>query len=120
MRRAIRGAVAAVAIGVFTAGCGGSASHNPTHASLLEGFGDTVGAKVLKGGPTPSAVITGMGNSWLLQVCQEKSDAGLEGVSAAKAESYFAQGYDATAPADAPPAKLVFGQISQGCTAEGV
>ena len=120
MKRAVPGAVVALAIGAFAAGCGGSSSHSPTHAALLEGFGDTVGAKVVKGGPTPSAVITGMGNSWLLQVCQEKSDAALQGVTSAKAETYFAQGYDATAPAGAPSAKLVFGQISQGCTAEGV
>jgi hypothetical protein len=121
MRRAVGSAVAALVIGAFAAACGGSSTHQPTHAALLEGFGDTVGAKLVKGGgSTPSEVITGMGNSWLLQVCQEKSDAALQGVSAAKAETYFATGYDSTAPADAPAARTVFAKIALGCSSEGV
>jgi hypothetical protein len=122
MKRGIPGAVVAFVIGVVAAGCGGSATPHPTHAALLEGFGDTVGARLVKGGggPTTSQVISRMGNSWLLQVCQEKSDAALHGVTSAKAEAYFATGYDSTAPVGAPPAKTVFAQIRQGCAAEGV
>lgn len=121
MRRAVVSAVAALVIGAFAAACGGSSTHQPTHAALLQGFGDTVGASLVKGGrPTPSDVIIGMGDSWLLQVCQEKSDAALQGVTAAKAETYFATGYDSTAPANAPSAKTVFGEISLGCSTEGV
>jgi hypothetical protein len=115
------GAIVALAIGLFAAGCGGSGSPHPTHAALLQTFGDTVGAKVVKGGgSTPSEVIGQMGNSWLLQVCQEKSDAALQGVTSAKAEAYFAAGYDSSAPAGAPTAKTVFGRISHGCDLEGL
>jgi hypothetical protein len=120
MNRAIAGAVAALAIGGFTAACGGSASPPPTHAALLETFGDTAGSNLTaRTAATPRLVVYRLGDSWLLQVCQEKSDAALQGVTAARAEGYFARGYDATAPADAPSAKTVFGQISRGCTTEG-
>jgi hypothetical protein len=115
------GALVALVIAGFATGCGGSGTAHPTHAALLETFGDTVGAKVVKGGgSTPSEVISQMGNSWLLQVCQEKRDAALQGVTSAKAEGYFAAGYDSTAPAGAPTAKTVFGRISHGCDVEGV
>jgi hypothetical protein len=120
MKRAMLRAAAALAICVFAAGCGGSGSPHPTHAALFQTFGDTVGAKVVKGGSTPSQVISRMGNSWLLQVCQEKSDAALQGVTSAKAEADFAAGYDSTAPAGAPTAKTVFGRISRRCDLEGV
>jgi hypothetical protein len=120
MNRAIPGAVLAVVIGVLAAGCGGSGSPHPSHAALLQGFGDTVGAKLAKGSGSTAFVVSQMGDSWLLQVCQEKSDAALQGVTAAKAEADFAAGYNSTAPAGAPPAKTVFGRISQGCRAEGV
>jgi hypothetical protein len=120
MNRAIPGAVLAVVIGVLAAGCGGSGSPHPSHAALLQGFGDTVGAKLAKGSGSTAFVVSQMGDSWLLQVCQEKSDAALQGVTAAKAEGYFADGYNSTAPAGAPTAKTVFGRISQGCRAEGV
>jgi len=86
----------------------------------LEGYGDKVGAYLTKRRPGASDVVSQMGNSWLLQVCQEKSDAALQGVTAAKAETYLGTGYHSTAPADAPSAKTVFGEISQGCAAEGV
>ena len=121
MKRALPGAALALTIAAFVAGCGGSATPHPTHAALFQGFGDTVGAKLVKGrGATASEVIGQMGNSWLLQVCQEKSDAALQGVTSARAETYFAAGYDSTAPADAPTARTVFGRISQGCAAEGL
>ena len=122
MTRVLLAALAALVIGVLAAACGGgsgSASTHPTHAARIEGFGETLGAS-LKTGAGPSEVISQMGNSWLLQVCQEKSDAALQGVTATKAETFFAQGYDATAPAGAPSAKAVFGQISAGCATEGV
>ena len=66
MTRAIPGTILALAIGLLVAGCGGSGTPHPTHAALFQGFGDTVGAKLAKGGAsTASDVVSQMGNSWL-------------------------------------------------------
>lgn len=130
MRQRVAAAAAALIMLMLAAGCGGSASAstNPSYASLLASYGDTVGTGI--GGivaPTPAKVIAAMermdgtmGPDWLQQVCETQSDATVAGIRFAKTEADFAKGYDATAPEGAPSARVVFAGIVSTCASEGL
>jgi hypothetical protein len=130
MKQIIAAAAAGLITVVLAAGCGGSATANtnPSYASLLASYGDTVGTSV--GGihsPTPAKLIAAMermdgtmGPDWLQQVCETQSNATVVGIKFTKAEADFAEGYNATAPAGAPSARAVFARIVGLCASKGL
>jgi hypothetical protein len=130
MKQLIAAAAAGLGAVVLAAGCGNSASANtnPSYASLLASYGDTVGTSAKATvSPTPAKLIAGMermdgtmGPDWLQQVCQTASDATVVGITRAKAGADFAKGYDVTAPAGAPAARIVYGRILGICSSEGL
>jgi hypothetical protein len=125
MKHLIAAAAAGLIAVMLAAGCGGSstASTHPSYASLLASYGDTVGTSA--GGivsPTPVKLIAAMeringtmGPDWVQQVCETQSDATVAGIKFSKAEADFAKGYDATAPAGVPSARVVFARIVGMC-----
>jgi hypothetical protein len=130
MKQLIVAAAAGLITVLVAAGCGGSAtaSTDPSYASLLASYGDTVGTSV--GGivsPTPAKLIAAMermdgtmGPDWLQQVCETQSNATVVGIKFPKAEADFAKGYNATAPADAPSVRGVFARIVGMCASKGL
>jgi hypothetical protein len=126
VKQLIAAAAAALIAVTLAAGCGGSASAGttkPKYASLFATYGDTVGASAKATvSPTPTKLIANMermngtmGPDWLQQVCETVSDATVVGITASKAEAGFAEGYDVTAPAGAPPARAVYARILGIC-----
>lgn len=123
MNRTIAAVVTLLIGAVLASGCGGSSAAHPTHAQLLAGFGDVLGSSgAVASSPraTPHDLIVAMGDSWVHQVCQEKTDAALEGMTSSRARGYFDKGYRATAPASAPAADVVFRQIAADCARQGL
>jgi hypothetical protein len=130
MNRTLAAAAAGLSAVLLAAGCGNSAtaSTNPSYASLLASYGDTVGASAKATvSPTPAKLIANMermdkvmGLDWLQQVCQTASDATVVGITGAKAAADFAAGYDVTAPAGAPSARIVYGRILGICASKGL
>jgi len=130
MKRPIATAAAGLSAVVLAAGCGNSAtaSTHPSYASLLASYGDTVGASAKATvSPTPAKLVANMegmdkvmGLDWLQQVCQTASDATVVGIKFSKAEADFAKGYDVTAPAGAPSARIVYGRIVGICASKGL
>jgi hypothetical protein len=130
MKQIIAAAAAGLIAVMLAAGCGSSstASTNPSYASLLASYGDTVGTSAGRiVSPTPAKLIAGMerinaplGADWLQQVCQTQSDASVVGINFSKAEADFAKGYDVTAPARAPSAGVVFVTIRRMCASKGL
>jgi hypothetical protein len=130
----VKQVIAAAAAGLITvmlaAGCGSSAtaSTNPSYASLLASYGDTVGTSAGRiVSPTPAKLIAAMermdgtmGPDWLQQVCETQSDATVVGIKFSKAGADFAKGYALTAPAGAPPARAVFARIVAICASNGI